>query len=56
MKLDKRGGWQTGHVGHAGVVGIYHAPTIAEIQAVDMEILAKHPFVNFWSGENIECM
>lgn len=50
VKPDKWGGWRTGQVSGAGMVSIYHAPDTASMQAIDLEILAKHPFVGYWDG------
>lgn len=50
MVLDKWGGWQTGQVSGAGIVGIYHAPDTADMQELDREVLSNHPFLPMWNG------
>jgi integrase len=48
MVLDKWGGWQTGQVSGAGMVGIYHAPDAGAMEELDREVLNNHPFLGFW--------
>lgn len=49
MFLDKWGGWTTGQASGAGMIGIYHSPSLGDMLQIDSEIIGKHPFLQYWN-------
>jgi len=39
---------QTWELSGAGMISIYHSPSMNDMIDIDREIFSKHPFLGFW--------